>query len=170
MASKKDNDDMKRHIQNWMASKKYAQVQKELEERRNKLTEIMEYDKEKLIEYMNSYGVAKNKLSELVNQIIEQEATPANSEFNWFNESYMSATSKTKLLSRFTYNLMTWYTYVLIYQRLEDYEFCAKLKQVIDIDKKELLETIDIKYGGLDADDLEIIQGLEQEIITKTLL
>lgn len=170
MARSRDEEEMKKFIQAWKTSKKYAEIKNELEKRKKELSHIMSLDKSALVEHMNNHGLSRDELNAMIQSILEYDSlTPEEKkEFEWINEDIVLIKDKSELYLDFIRTMMTWYTYVYIYQTLEEYEMCAQIKKVIEVEKREFINTL-TSYYDFDASDEELLAQIENDVVRRIL-
>lgn len=171
MATNKDLEDMSRYIQNWMKSRKYAQVRKELDLRQAELSELKTLNKEQLLLQMKDKFLKRKELLQIVNDIIAFDSLNSDEkeELIWISDVNLYNKNKEELYLYFIRGLINWYMYIYIYQVIEDYEMCQLLKQVIEIDKREMVSNINDYFEFEPEDEVKMAQ-IEQDIIAEILL
>lgn len=139
----KNKDEMKKWLQAWAASKVY----KQFKERK---------------ELMKQRSLNKQELIALCHSIIELNNLPYEEkmEFELFEEIAIASSRKLELYKDLVKNLSTWYQYLSFYLNQEEYEICALLRDVVDIEKNDFYILIS-KYSPefeSEADYESIIQ------------
>lgn len=169
--NKKEKKEMENLIRNWMTSKKYSEIRKELDKKREELKNIMNLDKNKVLLYFKDNGLNKEEIIKMANDIIEYDSLSEEdkAEFIWITDNIYSIKTKDEIYFDFLRAIITWYTYILIYQKIEDYETCALLKKVVEIEKREVIRNIS-NYFTFESEDEELIKQIEEEVIKKMLL
>jgi len=166
MANKKD--DMRNLIDAWTKSKKHKELRKQIEAHRVQLNNIVQLDKKDLINYIEVNGFSKEQINKLVDNVLSFEELPIDDqeEFGWISEINMSFVDKNELYLDFIINMYTWNVYVYCMQISENYEICAKLQKVIELEKKQLASNLHI-YFTFEEEDKEIISKIESDIKSK---
>ena len=116
----KSRDEMKKWLQAWAASKVY----KEFKEKKD---------------LMKQRSLNKQELIALCNSIIELNNLPYEEkmEFELFEEIAICSSRKIELYKELVKNLSIWYQYLYKYLLKEEYEMCALLRDVIQIEKND---------------------------------
>lgn len=122
--------EMRELINRWLASKIYK-----------------EYTLKKEKMSLNK-TLTKTELDEICNSIIAlYDLTPEQrDDFDFIEELSIETLSKTELFKQLTKTLSTWYMYLKKHVELEDYELCAKIRDVITIEKQEFYSILS-KYS-----------------------
>ena len=80
------------------------------------------------------------------------------------HEAYLRNSTKEKLFKDITKTLTTWYFYLSIHIKIENYELCSLIKQTIEVEKKEFmfyLKKFCIEY---EKEDKQFLEEIEKEI------
>lgn len=166
----KDSEEMKRYIQNWITSKKYLDIKKELKERAEAIVNLT---KDELVEHVQTFGKTREELIKITQDIIEYDKLDdeEKDDISWINQSILDVGMATKddLYKDFVKNMISWHTYMLIYQNKEEYEICTLLLKVIKIETKEFIYMLKLNFE-FEADDEIMIAEIEEHIKQKILL
>jgi hypothetical protein len=166
----KDSEEMKRYIQNWITSKKYLDIKKDLKERAEAIVNLT---KDELVEHVQTFGKTREELIKITQDIIDYDKLDdeEKDDISWINQSILELgmTSKDDLYKDFVKNMISWHTYMLIYQNKEEYEICSLLLKVIKIETKEFVYMLKLNFE-FEADDEIMIAEIEDHIKQKILL
>lgn len=167
MANNRDKDEMKRFIDNWLISKKYAELKRKL----NLRPKAMEIEIQDIIKHLRETGLTRIELiASCHNRVAYDEMDPEEKlEFEWMQAEFLVANTREEIIKKFITTLLEWYGYIHIHQQKEDYELCAQIKKVVEIEKKEFLAILEDYFEHSD-DNLEVIKHIEESIINKMLL
>ena len=142
-------EEMRHFILKWVNSKIYKNFLKQKEKMKsNKL-----FTKDELIELCHSI-MALYELSE-----------EERSEFEFLDEVAIASMPKLELYKQFSKTLSTWYAYLNRHVIAEDYELCAMIRDIIEIEKREfymLLKKYCVEYNLVE--DFKTIAMVEFEI------
>lgn len=159
----KDKNELKRYIQNWKVSRKYSEFRKQIEN-------LYSLPKEKIYDYIKQNQIKKSELEKIVDSIIEFSEMSEEEKFNlnWIIEEFIIPSNKEQIFKKLIQSLLTWYTYIFIYEKAEDYEFCSKLLKVCDFEIKECINALRLKSDFKESD--EVIAGEINKIIKNKIL
>lgn len=169
--SNKDHEEMKRYIQAWMTSKKYADIRKELDKRKEDLLSLKSLNKEEILKQMGPHYLTKAELIQMINDILEFDSLSDEdkSELIWVTDLSSYKKSKDDLYTFYIRGLVTWYIYIYIYQKTEDYKLCEKIQNVIALDRKEMIANLNDFFDFDPTDEVRMAE-IEQHIIEEILL
>jgi hypothetical protein len=130
-------------LANWEASKKLKQLQA-------KKKEIM------------SYKLTRKELQNIINDIFEYDSLSDEDKeaLDFINDIQNVIPSKDALTISLTKTLIVWHFYLYKYEKLEEYEMCAQLRDVIKAEIKEYNRVLKVYLNELE-DEQEIEDILE---------
>lgn len=171
MATNKDNEEMNRYIQAWITSKKYADVRKELDKRKEDLLSLKSLNKEEILKQMGPHYLTKAELIQMLDDIFKFDSLPEEdkAELIWVTDLSAYNKSKDDIYAFYIRGLITWYIYIYIYQKTEDYELCDKIQKVIALDRKEMIANLNDFFDFGPEDEIKMAE-IEQHIIEELLL
>lgn len=152
---------MKKLIEAWEKSKKNTQFQAELEQNRKKNIEMILSLRTKINEVGTFY--TRKELEDILNEILAIDRTTINEDIGWITEISCSKVTKDELFIQFISTIATWYMYLGHYERKEDYELCAKILDVLAIERQEFIDILMAKYGEINEIDIEYIDLIFEE-------
>ena len=169
--SNKDHEEMKRYIQAWMTSKKYADIRKELDKRKEDLLSLKSLNKDEILKQMGPHYLTKAELIQMINDILEFDSLSDEdkAELIWVTDLSSYKKSKDDLYTFYIRGLVTWYIYIYIYQKTEDYELCDKIQKIIALDRKEMIANLNDFFDFDPTDEVKMAE-IEQHIIEEILL
>jgi hypothetical protein len=141
--------EMRDLINKWLASKVYA----EYLEKRKKMTQ--------------NRLLTKVELEDIINSILAIWNMPKEQreELELIDHVHFSTISKLELFKQLAKTLSTWYMYLNRHLRNEEYELCAKLRDVIQIEQTAFYELIEkYCYEFEPQNDLISIEIIDSEV------
>lgn len=156
--NEKDKNEMRKFIENWRISRKYADFKKLLEDKCKELLNIVDLPKDKIMDYITNHQLQKNDLEKIADSIIEfsNMSIEDKEELNWIVAELVLAANKEAIYKKLIQSLLAWYTYIFIYQKIEDYEFCSKMMKVCESEKKECLAALKMRVDYDESDELAV--------------
>ena len=123
---------MRKEIDNWKNSKKFAELQNLLKERKQLLIELK-------FEIMNKEEeLTREELIEVIDSIIMANEIACEVDFNYNYFSIISTTEDIQI--EYISKMADWFYYLKKYLALEEFELCAGIRDVIEIECKEFYE------------------------------
>lgn len=164
----KDKDEMKNFIKAWEESKKFRLLQSELEKVRKKYADFTLLSNPEIEKYLSQIEVTREQLEKIIAN--DKEMQDANDEFNWIEKlsGYKNLT-KDQFFVKFQRSLVIFYIALLGYQKVENYEICALVQKVIDIQVK-LQTKIMNELFACTEDDFAHIKLVQDRIIQTILI
>lgn len=151
---------MKKLIEAWEKSKKNAQFQSELEKKRKHKIEMILSLKQK-IKMENLY--TKQELEEIIDSIIELQDEDLRDDLGWITEVKCSRMTKDELFMQYISTVATWFLYLSIYEKKEDYELCSKINKAIQIERGEFEDILITKYGEVSSEDEDYLDEINKQ-------
>ena len=142
-------DDWKRMIDNWEASRKYANFKK-------KLNQKMQMN-------MN-----KKEILKAIESIKEFSALDAEDKeaFDFLDEVARNQTSKEDIVYSLIQTLLRWHFYLLKYQLKEEYELCAQIRDTIELEIDECRRMI-ATYFIVEPGDEQMYENIKEESLKR---
>lgn len=167
----KDKNELKRYIQNWKVSRKYSEFRKQIDEKSKDLLNLYFLPKEKIFDYISQNQIKKSELEKMVDSIIEfsEMSEEEKSNLNWIIEEFVVVSNKQQVYKKLIQSLLTWYTYIFIYEKAEDYEFCSKLLKICDFEIKECINALRLRIDFEESDEM-IVEEINKVIKNKILV
>jgi hypothetical protein len=153
----------------WNKSNKLKEFQAKLEEKRYFFLEDLKSNLEKLTKQKEN-TMTKEELENTLNTIIAFDALSQadKDEIEWIVENNMIAVSRQTAFHDFNRNLVNWYFWLRYYIAMEDFEIAAKLRDVIQIEKKEFILSIS-SYCSWFSEEEDIAQIERDEEFIKQM-
>lgn len=151
----KNTVDMKKLIENWKNSVKYAEFQLKKKQFRNKLRELNDRVMEEW------YYMTEEELERVLDLLIEVYSNQEiYEEPEIFDDFTFTFGSPEEVIIEHTNKLSVWYIYLLKMCLQEKYEIASKIKKVILLEKKDFLRLI--KFFRFDLySDSDFIEAFE---------
>ena len=168
MATNKDNEDMKKLIKAWEASKKFKALQVELDKLRKQYADFTTLSTEDINNYLSKCEVSKEQLELIIEN--DKALATMDAEVNFIEQlhGYRNLT-KDQFLVKLQRSLVIFYISLLGYQRVENYEMCSLIQKVIDIQVR-LQTRIMQELFICEDEDFEYIRMVQERIIQVILL
>jgi hypothetical protein len=140
--------DMKKLLNNWRQSAKYAEFQLKKQQFKNKLHQLNERAMEQG-EYMTDF-----ELEQTCDLLIEiYSIKESESEIETFDDYLNTFGTGEEIIKDHAGQLSIWYIYMYKMIRKEKYEIAAKIKKVIQLEKEEFIKTIKFFRHDLYSDE-----------------
>lgn len=110
--------------------------------------------------------MSDSELEEMVDNILEfnnLNQTEKN-EYFFLIESKALMYSKRELYHQFIKNMISWFYHLRKCIDLEKYELCAKIRDVIQVEKSEFYSTLQFCFEGFYEKDIKEIKKIENEL------
>ena len=122
-------DNWKKIIENWKASRKHQEIKKKLNSRR-------------------MYTLKKEEILLIIDEIKEfHSLTDEEKEaFDWLDPEMINETHKEGVIQSLIETLIKWHFYMYKYEIAQEYEVCTKIRDVISIEIEECKRVIDTYY------------------------
>lgn len=143
--------DWKRMIYNWQISQKHADLKLKL--KRKKV-----------------YNLTKKEIEQIIEDVFEFENLSEEDKeaFDWLDPNVIITQNKEELILSLIETMLQWYYYQLKYEKLQDFELCAKIRDIIDIeinDYKRIAET----YYSIHEDEDIMLQAIKEDAHNRVL-
>jgi galactokinase len=140
-----EDDDWKNMIHIWIHSQQHKKIKKKLKSRRMytlNTKEILE-----AIKAINEFDSLSDEEKESI---------------DWLDPEMQSLTSKKQLIQSLIESLSRWHFYMRRYELTQEYEICAKIRDVVSCEVSECRRMVKT-YFILEDEDEEIFQMLREE-------
>jgi len=157
---------MKELINNWLQSQKYRDLKKQFDEKRkyflNSLEQVSKFKKENPMPKLT-----KQQLIEQINTLLIFDKASEYDRFEYEHKTFsiFSTTDKTTLFYDISNQLICWYFHLYEQVQEEEFELCAKIRDVIEIEKREFMQAL-IKYHPQYEEiiDEDLLKDIDVEI------
>lgn len=165
---KDNNEDMKKLINAWESSKKFKSLQIELDKLKKQYADFTTLSNQDINKYLERIEISKEKLQGIIDD--EKNIEFENDDFNFLEklQAYKKL-NKEQFFTKYQKSLVIFYISLLGYQRVENYEMCALIKKVIDIQVR-LQTRIMEELFACESEDYEYIKMVQERIIQVILL
>ena len=136
---------MREHIDKWEASEKHKLFMQFMKEKREKLIEDLLLLKFKIKTMADNELLSQKELEEVLDSILLINEEP--DDLDWIQSLLIEDMNKEEIFLQFIRTVLTWFVYISIYSRKENYELCAKILKVIHIEAEEVLKIVTMKWG-----------------------
>jgi len=160
----KEKKEMIDEINAWMNSSVYNNLHRKLEEKKKRLLENL--DIKKALKQKKIYMMTKDELIEYCRNIIEFNKIQE-SDTEWINSVLNHSKDIRTVLESYQSILIDYYIYLYDYIKTEDYEVAALVKEVIEIEKKELIKITVTYYGLTEPEILAYIKSIDDACFKK---
>lgn len=143
----------------WMNSPKYKLFQQMLKEKREKAREDLL--KLKNILMKNEKLMTKKELEKFIDDILES-SKESEGDIEWLQMILLQDITRDDMFIQFIKTVHTWYIYLFVHERKENYELCARIMQVLQAETDDLRRMIEIKFK-FTPDDESYIQDILEE-------
>ena len=155
----KNLEEMKLAIANWKKSRKYLEFQELLKAKKQELIEL----KFEIMISKDEY-YTRDELVALINAIKLSEEIECEVDYDYNYFSILG--TQEEILAEYISKLSEWFMYLKIYIYKEEFEICAGIRDVIEIEKNTFYD-ICLRYRGEDQEFLDKIISLPDEIYEK---
>ena len=140
-----EKDNWKKIIDAWEKSRKLQELKVKLKSRR-------------------MYTLSKKELEGMIESIVDcyildNEDKEA---FDWLDPEMLNVSVKDDIIRSLIQTLIKWNFYLIQYENTQDYEFCAKIRDVITVEINECIRIIE-SYYILEDGDFELIEELRTD-------
>lgn len=165
---KDNNEDMKKLINAWESSKKFKSLQIELDKLKKQYADFTTLSNEDINKYLERIEISKEKLQGIIDD--EKNIEFENDDFNFLEklQAYKKL-NKEQFFTKYQRSLVIFYISLLGYQRVENYEMCALIKKVIEIQIK-LQTRIMKELFVCEKEDFDYLSLVQEKIIQTILL
>jgi len=138
-------DDWKRMIAAWQVSRKHQLIKNKLKSRR-------------------MYILTTKELLEIFDEIMEFDSLSDEDKeaFDWLDVEFKETTSKDDLILSLIQTLIKWHFYMKKYELAQEYEICAKIRDVITIEINECRRMIR-SYFFIEEEDEQMYINIRKE-------
>lgn len=111
----------------------------------------------------------ETEINKMIDDILEYESLSdvQKEKLDFFEEDYMATVKKESIYISLTKSLTKWYIHQIIYQNFENYELCARIRDVVELeinDSKRLIETYFNPINKKEINKIEEIKNITYEI------
>lgn len=109
--------------------------------------------------------LSKEKLLKVIENIEEFDefTDEEKAEIDFVEETFVGLTDKSELFRSIEDDILSWSFYSVYYEKKEDYEFCARIRDMVDISIKDAKRIIDT-YFELKEDDDAYLDSLSHNL------
>lgn len=149
---------MREQINNWKNSKKFAELQEQLKEKKQQLINL-KFDIMAKEEFLT-----RDELIQLIKAI--KEADEINCEVDYDYHYFAILGTQDEIMGEYIDKLANWFMYLKKYLDREEYEICAGIRDCIQIEQKTFYDLC-LRYRGDDQYFLDKITELPDRIYNK---
>lgn len=149
---------MKDELNKWKSSKKYAEFQEQLKIRKQELIEL------KLDIMAKDEYYTRDELIMLIQAIKEADEIACEVEYDYHYFAVLG--TQDEIMAEYIQKLASWFVYLRKYLALEEFEICAGIRDVVEIEKRTFYDLC-LRYRGEDQDFLDKILELPGKIYKK---
>lgn len=143
---------------NWKNSKKYAELQEQMKQKKQELLEL-KHDIMAKDEYYT-----KTELIQLIKAIKEADEIACEVDYDYQYFSVLG--TQDEIMAEYIEKLASWFVYLRKYLEIEEFEICAGIRDVVDIEKRTFYDLC-LRYRGDDQEFLDKILELPNKIYKK---
>lgn len=136
-------ENWKRIMQTWKSSRKHHQLKQRIKK-------------------LEMFNITQKELEEMITGIMTfNDLSDEDKEaFDWLDLEVKNNATKMDVVQSLIETLLKWYYHQVKYERLELYELCAKIRDVIDVEISEARRIINTYFVPEDTDE-EIFEELK---------